>query len=126
MARCLLTQSKLPISFWAEAVNTANYIRNRCITKALKGKTPFELWHKKRPSVKHMRIFGEVTHVLNKAPNKGKLDPQGIRYIFLGYDESSKGYRVWIPNKQKAIVSRDVKFFNTIKIDGQPTILMKN
>lgn len=30
MARCLLIQSGLPSSFWAEAVSTANYIRNRC------------------------------------------------------------------------------------------------
>jgi len=44
MARCMMMQSKLPISFWAEAVATANYIRNRCITNVLKGKTPFEAW----------------------------------------------------------------------------------
>jgi len=37
-ARCLLGQSGLLTSFWAEAVNMANYIRNRCITKALNGR----------------------------------------------------------------------------------------
>jgi len=42
-ARCLLGQSGLPTSFWAKAVNTANYIRNRYITKALNGHTPYEL-----------------------------------------------------------------------------------
>lgn len=99
MARCMLTQSKLPISFWAEAVATANFVRNRCITKTLDDKTPYELWHGKRPNVKHMRTFGEVAYMLDKTPDKGKLEPRGIRCIFLGYDESSRGYRVWIPSK---------------------------
>lgn len=30
VARCLLIQSNLPNFMWAEAVNTANYLRNRC------------------------------------------------------------------------------------------------
>lgn len=29
-ARCLLMQANLPDYMWAEAVNTANYLRNRC------------------------------------------------------------------------------------------------
>ena len=42
MARCLLIQSRLPPFFWAEAVNTANYIRNRRPSSSMNGKTPFE------------------------------------------------------------------------------------
>lgn len=42
MARCLLAQSGLPPKFWAEAVNTANYIRNRCPSKSLQGLTPYQ------------------------------------------------------------------------------------
>lgn len=41
-ARCLLADSGLPPSFWAEAVYTANYIRNRTPTSKLEGKTPFK------------------------------------------------------------------------------------
>lgn len=37
-ARCLLLQSGLPPSFCAEAIATANYLRNRCPTKPLDGK----------------------------------------------------------------------------------------
>jgi len=60
MARCMMMLSKLPILFWAEAMATANYIRNQCITNILKGKTPFEGWHGKRPDVSQLRIFGET------------------------------------------------------------------
>jgi transposase InsO family protein len=35
MARCLLKEFNLPNSFWAEAVNTANHLRNRLPTKSL-------------------------------------------------------------------------------------------
>lgn len=120
MARCMMTQSKLPISFWAEAVATANFNRNRCITKALGDKTPFELWYGRRPDVKHMRTFGETAYMLNKAPGKGKLDLRGIKCIFVGYDKSSKSYRVWVPSKQKVTVTRDIKFVDVDAVTRSP------
>ena len=46
MARCMMLQGNLPQSLWAEAVNAATYIRNRCATKSLNGETPFEAWSK--------------------------------------------------------------------------------
>jgi len=101
-------------------VATANYIRNRCITNVLRSKTPFEIWHGKRPDVKHLRIFGETAYMLDKTPGKGKLDPRGIHCIFLGYDETSKGFRVWVPSKQKVTITRDIKFFNTTQPMEEP------
>ena len=38
----MLADSKLPHRFWAEALSTAAYLRNRSPTKALEGITPFE------------------------------------------------------------------------------------
>lgn len=111
MARCMIMQSGLPHSFWAEAVSTANYVRNRCITSILHGQTPFEIWYKERPSVKNFRTFGELAYVLDKDPSKGKLEPKGIQCIFVGYDTSAKGYRMWVPNERRIRISRDIKFF---------------
>lgn len=42
MTRCLLIQSSLPLSFWGEAINTANYVRNRCPSRSLEGRTSYE------------------------------------------------------------------------------------
>lgn len=86
MTRCM-TQSKLPVSFWTEAIATTNFLRNQCITKVLEDKTPFELWREKRPNVKHMQTFEETAYTLDKTPGKGKLDPREIKCTFLGYDE---------------------------------------
>ena len=56
--RSMLADAKLPHPFWAEALSTAVYLRNRGPTKVVSGMTPFEAWTKKKPSVSHLRVFG--------------------------------------------------------------------
>ena len=69
-ARSMLFHSKMPQRFWAEAVNTAVYLRNRSPTVAVKDKVPFELWYGKKPSVSHLRVFGCNAYVrIEKAGN---------------------------------------------------------
>jgi transposase InsO family protein len=53
MARCMMIQSQLSPSFWAEAISTANYLRNRCPSRSINGQTPHKLWTGKDFSVKH-------------------------------------------------------------------------
>ena len=45
-------------SFWAEAVCTANYLRNRSPTTTLDNKTPYEAFFGHRPSALKLRVFG--------------------------------------------------------------------
>nr|GEZ28694.1 putative ribonuclease H-like domain-containing protein [Tanacetum cinerariifolium] len=42
-ARTMLANSLLPITFWAEAVNTACYVLNRALVTKTHNKTPYEL-----------------------------------------------------------------------------------
>jgi len=58
MARTMLLCSKLPRNFWAEAVSTACYIRNRVMIRSLLNKTPYELLRGRKPNVSHFRCFG--------------------------------------------------------------------
>lgn len=85
MARCLLIQSNLPPSFWGEAVNAANYIRNRCPTSSLGSKTPYEKWTGKASHVGHFQEFGRQVYSLNREPNKGKFQSRSKKGIFVGY-----------------------------------------
>lgn len=110
MARCLLYQAELPDKFWAEAVNTANFLRNRCPTQSNNGKSPFHVWNNKTFDLGKIEEFGSKVVILNKKPNKGKLEPRGLTGIFMGYAEFSKAYRVWIPENKKIVISRDVRF----------------
>lgn len=62
--RTLLCDSKLKGHFWADAVLTATYLINRIPTAAVpNNKTPFELWHMKKPNLKYLRIFGCKAYV---------------------------------------------------------------
>jgi len=93
-AHCLLIQSNLPRTFWAEAVNMANYIRNRCPSSSLGGRTAFESWNGYVPDVSHLKEFGSKVYTLVRSPNKGKFEPRSKKGIFVGYSNESKAYRV--------------------------------
>jgi len=56
--RTMLADSKLPHRFWAEALSTCVYLRNRSPTKSLTGTTPYEAWSGVKPNVSALRIFG--------------------------------------------------------------------
>ncbi|GJT82582.1 putative ribonuclease H-like domain-containing protein [Tanacetum coccineum] len=58
-ARTMLADSKLPTTFWAEAVNTACYVQNRVLVVKPHNKTPYELFHVERWIVEktvHIRL----------------------------------------------------------------------
>lgn len=106
----LVIKSGLPASFWGKAVNTANYIRNRCPSRSLQGRTPFEKWTDKVPDVSHLQPFGTSVYTLDRSPTKGKLESRSTRGILVGYSEETKGYRIWLPEDKKVDIARDVKF----------------
>ena len=56
--RSMLSDTKLPKQFWAEALSTAVYLRNRSPRRAVLGKTPFESLTGEKPVVGHFKIFG--------------------------------------------------------------------
>jgi len=109
-ARCLLIDAGLPPRFWAEAVNTANYLRNRCPTTCLDGKSPYEAWHGKPPNVSHLREFGCKVFCLDSSIGKSKLEVRSTEGVLVGYSEASKDYRVWVPTNGKVTINRDIKF----------------
>jgi hypothetical protein len=39
-----------------------------------------------------------------------KLDSKSRKYVFLGYADRVKGYRLWDPTAYKVVISRDVIF----------------
>ncbi|GJV31084.1 retrovirus-related pol polyprotein from transposon TNT 1-94 [Tanacetum coccineum] len=79
--RCLLIQSGLPDSFWAEATVTAAYLINRSPSTTLEKKTPMDLWSGHPANYETLKIFGCVAY---SRVNQGKLKPRAIKCIFLG------------------------------------------
>ncbi|GJS94052.1 putative ribonuclease H-like domain-containing protein [Tanacetum coccineum] len=58
VARTMLADSKLPTTFWAEAINTTCYVQNRVLVVKPHNKTPYELFHGRTPTLSFMRPFG--------------------------------------------------------------------
>ncbi|CAL8152291.1 unnamed protein product [Prunus armeniaca] len=110
MAKCMMFDKSMPLEFWAEAVNTAVYILNRCPTEALEKKTPFEACSGKKSGIKHLRVFGTLCYAHVPNQQRQKLDLASKRCVFLGYGSCEKGYRLYNLVTGKVIISRDVVF----------------
>ncbi|GJW42136.1 ribonuclease H-like domain-containing protein [Tanacetum coccineum] len=93
--RTMLADSKLPTTFWAEAVNTACYVQNRVLVIKPHNKTPYELFHGRTPSLSFMRPFGCPVTILNTLYHLGKFDGKADEGFFVGYSVNSKAFRVF-------------------------------
>eukprot|EP00253_Pinus_taeda_P008164 PITA_08164 len=128
MARSMLKAKHLPNDYWAEAVNCAAYILNRCPTKAVMNRVPEEAWSGRKQGVTHMKVFGCVAYAHIPDQLRRKLDSKGEKCLFIGYSEESKAYRLYIPSTKKFFVSRDVQFIEEEAWDGsiEKTVNVKN
>ncbi|XP_074298014.1 uncharacterized protein LOC141628816 [Silene latifolia] len=92
----LLGTCELPRNFWAEAVNTACYIRNRVATRSIHKKMPYELLYGRKPNISHFRCFGSKCYVHNNGKNNlGKFDPRSDEAVFIEYSNESKAYKFY-------------------------------
>ncbi|GJY94013.1 putative ribonuclease H-like domain-containing protein [Tanacetum coccineum] len=94
-ARTMLADSKLPTTFWAEAVSTACYVQNRVLVVKPHNKTPYELFRGFKPALSFMRPFGCHVTILNTLDSLGKFDGKSDEGFFVGYSLSSKAFRVY-------------------------------
>ena len=76
----------------------------------LDDKTPQELWTSKKPSLSHLRVFGCDAYIHVPKEKRTKLDGKLEKFIFIGYQNGLKGYKLWNPVTRKVVSSRDVVF----------------
>ncbi|GJX61275.1 putative ribonuclease H-like domain-containing protein [Tanacetum coccineum] len=84
-ARTMLVDSKLPTTFWAEAVNTTCYVQNRVLVTKPHNKTPYELFLGRKPALGFMRLFRCPVIILNIIDYLGKFDGKADKGVFVGY-----------------------------------------
>ena len=124
VARCMLYEQNMDRKFWAEAVSTAVYLKDRNPTKALSDMTPLEAWSGRKPTVAHLRSFGCKAYAHIPVQKRTKLDSKTIECTFVGYCNQSKAYRVYDPTKDYVIITRDVIFnesYNGRHLETQST-----
>ena len=109
MVRSMISHSSLPNSLWGEALKTAVYILNRVPSKAV-NKTPYESWTGKKPSIRHLHVWGCPAEVRPYRPNERKLDSRTVSCYFVGYPERSKGYKFYDPSSRSFFETGNAKF----------------
>nr|GEV49203.1 copia protein [Tanacetum cinerariifolium] len=82
-ARTMLANAKLPVTFWAEVVNTACYVQNRVLVNKSHNKTPYELFNGRSPAIGFLKPFGCYVMILNTLDNLGKFEKKGIKVTLL-------------------------------------------
>nr|GEZ26195.1 hypothetical protein [Tanacetum cinerariifolium] len=94
-ARTMLADSLLPIPFWAEAVNTACYVKNKVLVTKPHNMTHYEILLGRTPSIGFMRPFGCRVTILNTLDPLEKFDGKADERFLVGYSISSKAFRVF-------------------------------
>ena len=116
----MIAHAGLPNAYWAEAMATAAYLKNRSTTSALKeDTTPYEQWYGRKPDLSHSRVFGCVVYA--------DSDKKAEKLRFVGYCKNSKGYRLFDETTQTIKKRRDVMFnesaFNLDKAETKQLVV---
>lgn len=111
-ARTMMFAAKFDSCYWAEAVACANHVQNRLITSST-NKTPYEMWYGEKSLMNDFHEFGSDVYAWIPGERRKKLDKKARKLKFVGYDESSKGYRLTNKDTKDVIIARDVKFLTS-------------
>lgn len=95
--KAMIHDQGLPMFSWEEASSTAVYVQSRSPHRILRNITLEEAFTGKKPGVSNLRIFGCLVYIDVPKEKRSKLDPSGRKGTSVGYSESSKAYRIYIP-----------------------------
>jgi hypothetical protein len=110
VVKMMIHDQDLPMHLWDEATRTTVYVQNRLSHSALGFKTPKEMFTRKNPEVRELKIFGCPIFVQIPKEKITKLDPSGKKGIFVGYYEISKAFRIYTPSYHHIKINRYVTF----------------
>src|SRR5579859_791582 len=109
MARPMLSALNLPLQLWSEAISTAVFIRN-CLPHSKTGVSPHYRWHRFKPCLSQLRIFGCVVHAqITEETNRQKWDVRSEQLHLVGY-EGNVIFKCWRPHTNSIHRVRDALF----------------
>lgn len=107
----LLHSERLPITLWADVMDTVTFLKNRSPSSALGKATPFERAFGLKPNLSNLRVVGCVAYALVlKNKRTSKLADRAKRLTFVGYSNTQKAWRLYDPKDDTIVLSRDVIF----------------
>ncbi|GKB18087.1 retrovirus-related pol polyprotein from transposon TNT 1-94 [Tanacetum coccineum] len=90
-ARTMLADSKLPTTFWAEAVSTACYVHNRVLVVKPHNKTSYELFRVFKPALSFMKPFGCHVTIFNTLDSLGKFNGKSDEGTIINESAGTQG-----------------------------------
>ena len=121
MTRTLLVEMGVPHYLWSDALLTSAYLLNPLPSSPLGGEVPLHRLHPERELFAlPPRVFGCAAYVHDHTPNLSKLAPRSLKGVFVGYSRTQKGYRVYLPDQRKYLVSADVTFSEATRYFTSP------
>ena len=107
----------LPKSMWFFAKESFTYIYNRLPTQTAKGiMSPYQYRTGRVPDLTHLRVWGCKCYAnIDLSLRRKDFAARAMTGYLVGYSDLQKdAYKIWIPQSDKIIVSRDVKFDENI------------
>ncbi|KID81271.1 polyprotein [Metarhizium guizhouense ARSEF 977] len=122
-ARTMRIAANLPHNLWKDIVEAACYLRNRTPLERNRWQSPFDRVFKKQPIISHLKAYGCKAFAMTadaqlKLHRKQKLEPRAHIGYLVGY-QSSNIYKIWVPHKNKVILTRDVIFNESAFFDNK-------
>nr|GEZ32998.1 retrovirus-related Pol polyprotein from transposon TNT 1-94 [Tanacetum cinerariifolium] len=84
--------------------------RNKDQKAFIGGKTPYEIFRGRKPSLEYFKVFGSKCFILNTKDYLTKYDPKSYKGVFLRYSQNSKAYVVLNKHTMKVKESLNVTF----------------
>ena len=97
------------------------YILNRVPSKAV-AKAPYEFWTRKKPSIRHLHVWGRPAQAQPYRPNEKKLDERKVRCNFVDYVERSQGFKFYNPTIRSFFKTENARFFEDVEFGGEDNI----
>nr|GEX18367.1 retrovirus-related Pol polyprotein from transposon TNT 1-94 [Tanacetum cinerariifolium] len=101
-ARTMLSATKVPLFFWAEAIATSCFIEKHSLVIPRHERTPYHIINGRKPSVNFFHIFGSLCYIVRDGENLNKMKEKGDACIFVGYSTQSRAYMVY--NKRTRVI----------------------
>ena len=96
MARTVLNENPILVSFQVDAVSTTYYVLNRALIRFILNNTPYQFHFGRKPRISHFHIFGCNCFVhSNGNDNLNKFNSKIVEALFIGYSSSSKAFHVF-------------------------------
>ncbi len=92
----MLHAAALPKNLWGEALKHAIWLKNRTSSKAIGGRTPYEVFRSSKPDLRQIHEWGYKVWV--HVEDGSKLEGRAREGRWLGFDQDSNGHRIYYPD----------------------------